>query len=536
VLTLALGLGANVAIFSFLDGVLLKRMPYPEPERIVQIWEKPPQYERNGVSALNYLDWKDQATAFEFMAARSGDSVTLTGHGEPIQLRATRVTAQYFDVLGVKAATGRTFAADEDQPGRDRVAVISHRLWQTTFGGRPDVLTRSIVLNGDTHSIIGVMPEGSEFDRAFAEIWLPLALRREAVVRNFHYLNVMARLKPGMTVERAQTEMSAIAGRIAELYPDIKKGWSARVDRLIDRIVGNNLRTSLYVLMAAVGAVLPIGGRNEVEPESGAEDLYRPATGIDERARRADRRGLTRAMTDRIELHGARTAVEAEAVQEAVLRAEIDADQCIARVQTGDRNGRAGGSRVGNIDREERIVAAQQIRARAGSRGARAGHDRHHQQNNGSKHLLDECAGQSRIAQSRQVARSKPSRQAVCDSSLPGHRAERCGAASGRGVGRLIRSRQRGEHRVADPFDRLRAERDRRAVAGHAVQRTRGRRDRKQRLQAFRSGRCRHREGERRARLHDASERRAVTPVKPAQHLARWHVGLTHRGAQNVNI
>jgi putative ABC transport system permease protein len=262
VLTLALGLGANVAIFSFLDGVLLKRLPYPEPEQIVQIWEKPPQYERNGVSALNFLDWKEQATAFQFMAARTGDSVTLTGHGEPIQLRATRVTASYFDVLGIKAASGRTFAADEDQPGRDRVAVISHRLWQTTFGGRPDVLTRTIVLNGDSHSIVGVMPEGSEFDRSFAEIWLPLVLRREAVVRNFHFLNVIARLKPGMTVERAQTEMSGIAGRIAELYPDIKKGWGARVDRLVDRVVGNNLRTSLYVLMAAVGAVLLIGCAN----------------------------------------------------------------------------------------------------------------------------------------------------------------------------------------------------------------------------------------------------------------------------------
>ncbi len=140
--------------------------PIRSLSRIVQIWEKPPQFERNGVSALNFLDWKDQATSFEFMAARTGDSLTLTGHGEPIQLRATRATARYFDVLGIKAATGRTFAADEDQPGKDRVAVISHRVWQTTFGGRPDVLTHSIVLNGDTYSIIGVLPEGSEFDHA----------------------------------------------------------------------------------------------------------------------------------------------------------------------------------------------------------------------------------------------------------------------------------------------------------------------------------------------------------------------------------
>jgi putative ABC transport system permease protein len=262
VLTLALGLGANVAIFSFVDGLLLKPLAYPEPERIVQIWEKPPRGLRNGVSALNFLDWRDQASSFSAMAARTGDSFTLTGRGEPRQVRAALVSAPYFDVLGVKAALGRTFAPDEDQPGRNRVIVLSHRFWVSQLGGDRGAVGRSLTLNGDDYTVIGVLAQGGEFDRAFAEVLVPLALDRAQVVRNFHYLSVVARLKPGVPFERAQSEMSGIAGRIAEQYPDIKKGWGATVDRLVDRVVNDRLRLSLLVMMAAVGAVLMIGCAN----------------------------------------------------------------------------------------------------------------------------------------------------------------------------------------------------------------------------------------------------------------------------------
>jgi putative ABC transport system permease protein len=262
VLTLALGLGANAAIFSFLDGVLLKPLAYPDAEQLVQIWEKPPGSSRNSVSALNYLDWEQQATSFQAMAARTGDTVTLTGRREPVQLRVSRVSAPYFDVLGVRPARGRAFAKGEDQAGQDRVAIISHRLWRSTFGEEAAVLGRSITLDGDSHTIIGIMPAGSEFDRGWTDLWLPLTLPRESVTRNFHYLNITARLKPGVTLEQAQAEMSGIAARIAELYPAIKKGWGATVDRLVDRVVGDQLRASVYVLMAAVGAVLLIGCAN----------------------------------------------------------------------------------------------------------------------------------------------------------------------------------------------------------------------------------------------------------------------------------
>jgi putative ABC transport system permease protein len=261
-LTLALGLGANVAIFSFVDGVLLKPLAYPEPDRIVQIWEKPPRGLRNGVSALNFLDWRDQASSFTAMAARTGDSLTLIGRGEPRQVRAAVVSAAYFDVLGMGAALGRTFAPDEDRPGRDRVIVLSHRFWVSQLGGDRTIIGRSLTLNGNAYTVIGVLAQGGEFDRTFAEVLVPLALDRALVVRNFHYLSVVARLKPGVTFERAQSEMSGIAGRIAEQYPDIKKGWGATVDRLVDRVVNNRLRLSLLVMMAAVGAVLMIGCAN----------------------------------------------------------------------------------------------------------------------------------------------------------------------------------------------------------------------------------------------------------------------------------
>jgi putative ABC transport system permease protein len=261
-LTLALGLGANVAIFSFVDGLLLKPLAYPEADRIVQIWEKPPRGLRNSVSPLNFLDWREQASSFSAMAARSGDSLTLTGHGEPRQVRAAQVSATYFDVLGIRAALGRTFAPDEDRPGRDRVIVLSHRFWVSQLGGDDAIVGRSLTLNGKAYTVIGVLARGGEFDRAFAEVLVPLAIERARVVRNFHYLSVVARLKPGVPFERAQSEMSGIAGRIAEQYPDIKKGWGATVDRLVDRVVNDRLRLSLLVMMAAVGAVLMIGCAN----------------------------------------------------------------------------------------------------------------------------------------------------------------------------------------------------------------------------------------------------------------------------------
>src|SRR5262245_51016036 len=169
-LTLALGIGANTAIFSFVDAVLLKSLPYPNPEEIVNVWEKPPQGDRNGISTLNFLDWKNQNSVFTAMAASSGGSVTLTGVDTPVQLRARRASASFFDILGVRAAFGRTFAPDEDQPGKDQVVVLSHRIWQSRFGADVGVIGRTVHLDNRPYTIIGVMAGDSPLDRRWEDI------------------------------------------------------------------------------------------------------------------------------------------------------------------------------------------------------------------------------------------------------------------------------------------------------------------------------------------------------------------------------
>jgi putative ABC transport system permease protein len=264
VLTIALALGANAAIFSLVDGVLLKSVGYPEPERIVQLWEKPPGGGRNAIAPANYIDWTKQSRSFESMAAQTGAAMSYLAResgGVPISLRAGVVSAPYFDVFGVKPALGRTFALDEDQQGKEKVTVLTHRAWLSLMGGARDVVGRSILLNGESYTVIGVLPGASEFDRRGADLWIPLAFPPQAP-RNYHSYGAVARLKRGVTLEQAQAEMSSIAAGIAERYPDVKKGWGATVDRYLDRMVGPQLRLSLTILMWAVAAVLMIGCAN----------------------------------------------------------------------------------------------------------------------------------------------------------------------------------------------------------------------------------------------------------------------------------
>lgn len=262
VLTLAIGIGANTAIFSFVDGVLLKPLPYAEPDRIVRVLEKPPGGGRNGISTLTYLDWQKQNRVFQYMAAQTGGSVTLTGMNDPVQLRGSRVSPHYFDIFGIKTVVGRTFEADQDQPGKDKVAILSHVLWETQFGSDPGLIGRSILLDGIPHTVIGVLPPGGAFDRAFAQIWRPLSFEPQNMTRNFHWFGSIAKLKAGVTLEQARAEMDTIGARIARDYPDSNKGWGVTIDRFSETLVGKQLRESLYVLLGAVGMVLLIGCAN----------------------------------------------------------------------------------------------------------------------------------------------------------------------------------------------------------------------------------------------------------------------------------
>jgi len=262
ILTLAIGIGANTAIFSFLDGLLLKPLPYDNADRIVRVLEKPPRGERNGISALNYLDWQKDNTVFDFMAAQAGGGVTLTGGSEPAQLRGNRVGVDYFKIFGVRTSLGRTFLPGEDQLGKHRVAILSHVTWVNQFGADPNILNRTILLDNEPHTVVGVLEEGGAFDRAAAQIWRPLAFEPSNMTRNFHWLTSFARLKEGVTLEQAKAGMDVIGKRIEADFPDSNKGWGVIVERYADTIIGPQNRSVVLMLMSATGLVLLIGCAN----------------------------------------------------------------------------------------------------------------------------------------------------------------------------------------------------------------------------------------------------------------------------------
>ena len=260
--TIALAIGANTAMFSFVNGVLLSPLPYPESDRIVRVLERLPNGGLNGISTLNYLDWTNQNAVFEYMAAEVGWRATLTGGDEPVSIRGARVSAHYFDIFGVKPALGRTFLPGEDQLGKDRVVLLSHVLWESRFGSDPALLGRDILLNGEAYTVIGVLQKGGPFDRAAAQIWTPLAFQPSNMTRDFRWLGASAKLKPGVTLEQARAEMDVIGRRLANAYPNSNKGWGVAVDRLADVLIGPGLRTAVTVLFAATLFVLLIGCAN----------------------------------------------------------------------------------------------------------------------------------------------------------------------------------------------------------------------------------------------------------------------------------
>jgi putative ABC transport system permease protein len=263
-LTLALGIGVNTAIFSFVDAILLTPLPYPHADRIVGLMERRPSGEPNSMTTLNYLDYA-QSSVFERVAATTGCCGTTVLDGNPPStLMAPMVSPQYFDVFGAAPALGRTFQARDDQPGRDHVIVLSHRIWTTRFGSDPALVGRTIRINGEPRTVLGIMPENGPFGRTFVDAWLPLTFGPDRMNRTSHWLiwvtgGAIARLKPGVTIERARAELETIAARLSTQYPDTNKGWSIVLRPYASIVTSSDLRRSLYVLLAAVGMVLLIG-------------------------------------------------------------------------------------------------------------------------------------------------------------------------------------------------------------------------------------------------------------------------------------
>ncbi len=261
VLTLALGIGANTAIFSVVDGVLLKPLPYERPGQLVQVWEAPGPGKRNSASPGAFLDWKEHSTVFESLSLRQNTAMNLTGDGEPERISGLAMSTSGLQIFRARPLLGRTFASDEDQPGKDKVAVLSHGFWQRRFGGETNVVGREIQLNDQSYTVIGVLPPRFlPWDKA--EFVIPKAIAPdEANQRSAHWLQVIGRLKPGVTVAQAQSEMNALAARLKPLYPAFKKDWGVTIVPMHEQITGN-VKPTLLVLAGAVGFVLLIACAN----------------------------------------------------------------------------------------------------------------------------------------------------------------------------------------------------------------------------------------------------------------------------------
>ena len=266
VLTLALGIGANTAIFSVINAVLLQPLPYPNPDRLVAVWEKVrfPTYQsdQNGPAPGNFEDWRKQNTVFREMAAVRYRSFNLTGDGEPVRVEGEAVSASLFPLLQVNAKLGRVFTPEEDIVGGPHMVLISEGLWLSRFGGNPSIVGKSILLDGESHTVIGVMPHWFHFPDPDDQLWVPIGLSpSELANHGSHYLRVFAALKPGVSRAQAQAEMEGIAARLATQYPNSNTGVSANVISLHDQVVGN-VRTALLILCGAVGLILLMGCAN----------------------------------------------------------------------------------------------------------------------------------------------------------------------------------------------------------------------------------------------------------------------------------
>jgi putative ABC transport system permease protein len=261
-LALALGIGANTAIFSVVSGVMLEPLPYPEPDELMFVLEKNPElgFPRFSVSPHNFEDWRRESRSFTGLVAIDNTRMNLTGGDQPESVQGVRVSADFFRVLGKEPVRGRGFRREEERLGSHRVAVISHGLWQRRFGSEPSAVGATLRLDGEPYTIVGIAPPGFDFPQE-RDLWVPLAFDMAQENRGGHYLLVLGRLADRVSEEQAQAEMDGIAARIARAYPDVQTGWGVEIVPLRELIV-EDVRPALLILLVFVSFVLLIACAN----------------------------------------------------------------------------------------------------------------------------------------------------------------------------------------------------------------------------------------------------------------------------------
>ncbi len=277
VIVLALAIGANTAIFTVVNAVLIRPLPYPNSDRLVMLWETNPRFQI-GIDTLpvtpgTFMDWREQGSVFEYVSALGVSRFNLSGSGEPERISGASVSPNFFRLMGIEPKLGRAFRDDEEKPGANKVVVISYALWQRRFSGAEDIVGKPMTLDGESYTVIGVAPEDFQFPRGHelpyfvgvssqTELWRPMTLTDDFINRKRanHQLSVIAKLKPGVTQDQAQAEMNAIAARLEQAYSE-NQGIGAKVVSLSEQVVGNS-RVALLVLMGAVALVLLIACAN----------------------------------------------------------------------------------------------------------------------------------------------------------------------------------------------------------------------------------------------------------------------------------
>jgi putative ABC transport system permease protein len=253
--TLALGIGANTAIFTVDYATLLAPLPYSHPEQLVVVWSKIQTF-HNGISAGDFTDWQNQNSSFQELKAFTGGNFNIASKDQPENIEGQQITPGYFKMLGLPLFLGRDFVREEGVDGKDHVVILTHKLW-AHLGGDPKLVGRQMRINGEPYTVVGILPPGL-FDRDSAQLTVPLVFKPEQLNHDFHWLLSVGRLKPGVTIKQAQADMDSVTRHIAEVYPKSNKGWGAFVEPLKNDFLPSERKQTLWFLLGAVGFILLI--------------------------------------------------------------------------------------------------------------------------------------------------------------------------------------------------------------------------------------------------------------------------------------